>query len=196
MTALLQLGLPINWAEVETRWAEIEEEAERKRADLLRGLVQRGATQQEIAEHLGLAQARVSQLLDYGAVTQKLITTVINEPLPTERELRPFIQEAAAEVAAERGVERVREGREEVYDRAADLYERREQPAHVSYNSGNNEWYTPSEYVEAARAVLGEIDLDPASTAEANTVVKARRFLSIDDDGLKHPWFGRVWMNP
>ena len=68
--------------------------------------------------------------------------------------------------------------------------------AHVSHNSGNNEWYTPVEIIEAAREVLGGIDLDPASSAKANEKVKARHYFTLDDDGLAKPWRGRVWMNP
>ena len=62
--------------------------------------------------------------------------------------------------------------------------------------SGSGEWFTPPEWIAAARTVMGGIDLDPASNEMANTIVDARMFYGPDDDGLVQPWFGRVWLNP
>jgi ParB-like chromosome segregation protein Spo0J len=63
-------------------------------------------------------------------------------------------------------------------------------------SSESDDWYTPAKYIEAARVVLGVIDLDPASCDLANRTVRASKYYSIDDDGLSRPWGGRVWMAP
>jgi ParB family transcriptional regulator, chromosome partitioning protein len=59
-----------------------------------------------------------------------------------------------------------------------------------------NEFYTPSHVIEAARTCMGGIDLDPASCAAANETVQGTRFYCLKDDGMKRPWFGKVWLNP
>jgi phage N-6-adenine-methyltransferase len=61
---------------------------------------------------------------------------------------------------------------------------------------GYAEWYTPEEYIDLARKVLGDIDLDPASCEIAQRTVKAKKFYTKEDNGLKKPWHGRVWLNP
>lgn len=62
--------------------------------------------------------------------------------------------------------------------------------------SKNNEWYTPEKYIEAARKLMGGIDLDPASCAFANETVKAANYYDITQNGLDKSWTGRVWLNP
>lgn len=62
--------------------------------------------------------------------------------------------------------------------------------------TGENEWYTPIEFIEAARDVLGDFDLDPASSDAAQEDVRASRFFSIETNGLEQEWNGRVWLNP
>jgi ParB family chromosome partitioning protein len=67
---------------------------------------------------------------------------------------------------------------------------------HVAQNSGENEWYTPSQFIESARTVMGSIDTDPASSDVANKVVGASEYFTKEMDGLSQKWRGNVWMNP
>lgn len=60
----------------------------------------------------------------------------------------------------------------------------------------NPEWYTPPEYIDMARSVMGAIDLDPASNEVAQQWIKASVFYTKEDDGYKKEWEGNVWCNP
>lgn len=68
--------------------------------------------------------------------------------------------------------------------------------AHVGNNSGNSEWYTPQEYVDAVRESMGGIDIDPCSCKAANGVVQAEMFYDEFEDGLNQDWNGSVFVNP
>jgi len=67
---------------------------------------------------------------------------------------------------------------------------------HVSQASGENEWYTPGKYIEIGRESMGSIDLDPASSVNAQKIVQAAQYYTLADDGLSQKWAGRVWLNP
>jgi hypothetical protein len=58
------------------------------------------------------------------------------------------------------------------------------------------EWYTPPIYIEMARQVLGNINLDPASNHTAQEWIDAEAYYTKEDNGLIQPWFGSIWLNP
>lgn len=68
--------------------------------------------------------------------------------------------------------------------------------ANAHHLSQSNEHGSPPEYVEAARRTMGSIDLDPATSAIFNRVVRARRIFDAHTNGLGQVWSGNVWLNP
>jgi len=52
-------------------------------------------------------------------------------------------------------------------------------------------WLTPPPLVQA----LGQFDLDPCG-APGHELATRTYLLENGDDGLRDPWFGRVWLNP
>lgn len=66
----------------------------------------------------------------------------------------------------------------------------------VLTSSKSHEWYTPVKYIEAARKVMGGIDLDPASCEIANEWIQADVWIGEKANGLTFTWEGRVFLNP
>ena len=61
----------------------------------------------------------------------------------------------------------------------------------------NDEWQTPLYIVELARSALGSIDLDPASSHEAQKTVRAGTYYTAKDNALDKIWpTGSIWLNP
>ena len=72
-------------------------------------------------------------------------------------------------------------------------------PNHVNvtlFSHKSKEYYTPKEYADAARVVMGKIDLDPASCEEAQKNIGAKKYYTEDDNGLSKTWSGAIWLNP
>jgi hypothetical protein len=63
--------------------------------------------------------------------------------------------------------------------------------SHQSSNMQNDEWLTPPHILEA----LGAFDLDPCAPIISPWITAKNKF-TIEDDGLKQEWYGRVWCNP
>jgi len=163
---------------------QIKVRAEMRLADL----VDDGQARGEIASHgnptFAIARAAGNSpatLPELGITSQRLAEARTMRDAYTDADIKGFVEAATVS---------------DVEVTRAELLSRAGSRAHVAHNSGENEWYTPAAYIEAAREVMGGIDLDPASSETANEVVRAVRFYSAVDDGLAQDWRGRVWMNP
>lgn len=146
-------------------------------------------TTKEIATVAGLSHDTIAKVEKIEAEAPK---PVIEASRKNELSVNAAYQVTKMEPEQQKEVaERIEQG-ETPKEVVADVQKR----PHVTFNSGNNEWYTPEKYIDLARQVLGVIDLDPASCELANETVKAERYYSEQDNGLTKEWTGRVWMNP
>lgn len=89
-----------------------------------------------------------------------------------------------------------------------------DKPPHMAGNAvtidneecDKDEWYTPAWLIEMVREVLGKIELDPASSHEAQTVVQAHHHWTKEQNALSLNWIvningptwesSRVFLNP
>ena len=127
-------------------------------------------------EHIEQAAApEIKALAAAGDVSINLASQFIDLPVETQ-------QEAIAAIA-------------ENSEAAKDVM-REAVKNHRAIGTGENEWYTPAEYADMAREVMGSIDLDPASCDEANKVIQATTYYTKEDDGLTKAWKGNLWVNP
>lgn len=68
----------------------------------------------------------------------------------------------------------------------------------INSTSMDVEYFSPTEILDAARVVLGGIDLDPASCSSANEIVRARSFLTHEDNAMHEAlhWHAMsLWLN-
>ena len=66
----------------------------------------------------------------------------------------------------------------------------------ILISSNSDEHNTPSYLVEAARKVMGSIDLDSMFNKLANKTINVTTYYTKEDDGLNKDWFSNVWLNP
>lgn len=157
----------------------------------------------------GMGRSRAYQLINASEVVRVLeasVSTNVDKgqlPLPQNEAQARALQAAPPEVRAEVWREAVeRSGgaappARAVTEVARELTAPAAHTPLAQHRSESNEWYTPADVIVRVRQVFdGRIDLDPASSHDANRVVRADAIWTEDEDGLSCEWWGNVYLNP
>jgi ParB family transcriptional regulator, chromosome partitioning protein len=59
-----------------------------------------------------------------------------------------------------------------------------------------DEWYTPLWLLNRVQDFFEHDFIDPATCNDAQLFIKAKIAYSKENNGLIHPWYGRIWLNP
>ena len=175
-------------------------------------LEQKRAEAQEIAELVTLSEVKIGAMLkeipnaqgqrtDLG--TSSIVVEKVKPKAKTIKELgfskdqvSQFQRMATHEDIVHEAIAEAKEN-DDIISRSAVLKKIDEvKKPHVTNNSGNNEWYTPRNIIEAARRAMGSIDVDIASSDKAQVFVKASEYYTIETNGLDKPLHGNIWLNP
>jgi phage N-6-adenine-methyltransferase len=206
-------GIYAKWQEMDAARKLAEQKArmeeERKRADEARArateMRRQAEKQREEAEARAKAekQARLAAKAAKDAEERKAAQQLARQQAEQRAEAMRAQREAQEQMRAATAQAKASDKAVKTAQREADASQKRiekseaQKAVHVSQNSGENEWYTPPQYIEAARRAMGGIDLDPATSEIANRTVQAAQYFTDQDDGLAHQWpVGRIWMNP
>ena len=66
----------------------------------------------------------------------------------------------------------------------------------VSPRQSIQDYFTPTELIDAARTAMGDIDLDAASHPLANREHHIPDYFHVNRSAFDNDWYGRVWLNP
>lgn len=147
----------------------------------------------------GLKQSRAYQFIDAAGVINNLRSSTIVELPQNEAQARPLTHLPPDDQSRvwQLAVETRGDGPMTAAHVAQTVEQFRPSDRHaVHFTSETPEWYTPPAIIETVEEFFDVIDLDPCSNSKTAPNVPARRHWTIEDNGLRAPWAGRVYVNP
>jgi len=105
------------------------------------------------------------------------------------------LAEAEAAIARGKAVKKLNKRIQTLSERISQLQHKSSKSPKTRNRKKSQDRYIPPEFIALVRLVMGEIDLDPLSDDVAQQWIQATNYYTPLQDGLSHPWFGRVWLH-